>query len=238
MLLNADVKSLEVYTAAYLSQDKVMMDELISGVDMHERNQQTFKLPSRLIAKILGFRILYGGSAYSFVNDSDFMAVSKSEKYWANVIDMYYEKYSGLNQWHDKIVEQAMRTKKLVMPTGRVFKFEPTLTARGDLKWPITNIKNYPVQGTGSDLVAIARVSMFNRMLKSKLRSKMLATVHDSILFDCPDDEVATVAKMIHQVAEDVPQNFKRLFGCEYNLPFLVEVEVGSNYADMEKATC
>ena len=177
MLLNADIKSLEIYTAAYLSQDKVMMDELLSGVDMHSRNQSDFGLPDRLIAKILGFRILYGGTAYSFINDPDFMYVSKSEKYWANVIDKYYDKYKGLKAWHDSLLEQVIRTGKLVMPTGRVYSFSPIKTARGDMKWPITNIKNYPVQGTGSDLVTIARVSLYNRMKKAGLQSKLRATV-------------------------------------------------------------
>lgn len=215
-----------------------MMQELIDGVDMHARNQEAFGLPSRLIAKILGFRILYGGTAYSFVNDPDFMSVSKSDKYWQNVIDRYYSKYQGLKQWHDDIQEKVIRTGRLVMPTGRVFTFEPTVTARGDIKWPVTNIKNYPVQGTGSDLVAIARVSLFNRMKKAQLQSKLLATVHDSILLDCPDNEVATVVKLLHEVAADVPKNFQKLFGVVYNLPFLLECEMGHDYANMEKVEC
>jgi DNA polymerase-1 len=234
MLVGADVKSLEIYTAAFLSQDKVMMKELIDGVDMHERNRADFDLPTRLIAKVLGFRILYGGSAYSFINDPDFMVVSKNQAYWQNAIDKYYAKYQGLQDWHNRIQEEVIRTKQLTMPTGRVYHFDMYKTEKGDYKWPTTNIKNYPVQGTGSDLVAIYRVSLYNRIKKAGLSSKLLATVHDSVLLDSPDDEVSTVVEMLHSVANDVPKNFQKLFGVEYNLPFLVECEVGNNYLNME----
>ena len=56
MLVNIDVSGLEVVCAAYLSQDPVLMDELLTGKDIHTDNQQKFGLPSRLIAKVLKFR--------------------------------------------------------------------------------------------------------------------------------------------------------------------------------------
>lgn len=56
MIVNVDFRALEVVTAAWLSQDKVMMDEIIASVDMHTANQEAFGLPSRLVAKILKFR--------------------------------------------------------------------------------------------------------------------------------------------------------------------------------------
>jgi len=166
------------------------------------------------------------------------MVISKSDKYWQQRIDNYYNKYKGLQKWHEDIQEIVMRTGKLVMPTGRVYTFKAEQNQKGEYKWPTTNIKNYPVQGTGSDLVTIARVSLFRRMREAQLKSKLLATVHDSILVDCPDNEVATVAKMLHSVANDVPRNFEKLFGVKYNLPFLVECEVGPNYSNMENVKC
>lgn len=56
MIVSADAKSLEIYTAAYLSGDPVMTAELTAGLDMHGLNQEAFDLPSRLIAKVLNFR--------------------------------------------------------------------------------------------------------------------------------------------------------------------------------------
>lgn len=56
MLIDIDVRGLEIVCAAYLSQDPVLIYELENGVDLHEDNRVKFGLPSRLIAKVLGFR--------------------------------------------------------------------------------------------------------------------------------------------------------------------------------------
>ena len=58
MLVNVDVKSLEIVCAAYLSQDSVLCKEIVDKVDIHEDNRHRFNLPSRLIAKVFGFRLM------------------------------------------------------------------------------------------------------------------------------------------------------------------------------------
>lgn len=55
--MNADVKSLEVFVAADLSDDKVLKKELLEKLDMHSLNQEKFKLPSRVLAKIFIFKL-------------------------------------------------------------------------------------------------------------------------------------------------------------------------------------
>ena len=65
MIVNLDVKSLEVVVAAWLSGDAVLKKELNDKLDIHGINQEAFGLPERVIAKILVFRILYGGNEYS-----------------------------------------------------------------------------------------------------------------------------------------------------------------------------
>ena len=72
MLLNADAKQLEWICAAYLSQDKVAIKEILGQIDQHKDNQKRFGLPSRLIAKTFVFRLIYGGGAYSYANDPNF----------------------------------------------------------------------------------------------------------------------------------------------------------------------
>lgn len=144
-IVNCDAKALEWIVGAYLSRDKVARQEILDEIDQHTLNQKAFGLPSRLIAKKFVFRLMYGGSAYSYANDPDFTDVSTSEKYWQKVIDAFYNKYTGLRDWHTKIVQEAMQTGQLVMPTGRIYKFEPKKDFRGELKAPETIIKNYPV---------------------------------------------------------------------------------------------
>ena len=65
MLIQADAKALEWWTAVWLSQDKTGMNEILNGLDLHTENQKAFGLPSRLIAKKYLFRTIYRGSAYA-----------------------------------------------------------------------------------------------------------------------------------------------------------------------------
>lgn len=233
MIVNSDAKALEVNCAAYLSQDPVLLEEVRNGFDMHSSNQQILGLPSRLIAKVFVFRLIYGGSAYAFSVDADFALCGFSQKKWQDIIDKFYEKYKGLYAWHTKIVQDVIQYGKLVMPTGRIYKYEPYLNHRGERTWPRTTILNYPVQGLGADIMTIVRVDFYNRLLGLNLQAKIINTVHDSIVVDCPKKEVDTITDLFYNIYMDVPKNFQKLFGVEYNLPLTNEISVGPNLKDL-----
>lgn len=235
MIINSDAKQLEVNVAAYLSQDSILLDEVRNKVDIHQANKERFGLPSRLIAKIFKFRLIYGGSAYSYANDADFADVGFSVKQWQNVIDEYYNKYKGLAKWHTNIIQTAIATGQLIMPTGRRFSFESKPNYKGELVWPETTIKNYPVQGTGADIMSIIRVDFSKRFREQQIKGVLVSTVHDSIVVDVEDSEVAKVIDLFNKVYYDMPKNFKKLFGIEYNLPIFNEVSVGPNMKDLEE---
>lgn len=233
MLLQADAKALEWVCASFLSQDKTAYKEIWENVDQHTDNQKRFNLPSRLIAKTFVFRLIYGGSAFSYANDPNFKDIG-GEAFWEGVIREFYSKYDGLGQWHTKIVQDAMRDRKLTMPTGRVYNYEPFVKGN-KITWPRTKILNYPVQGLGADLMSIARVSLANR-IRGMEGVKLINTVHDSIILDFDDkicDNISLV-KLVDKCFTDVPANFKKLFGVDFNLPMRVECQVGPNWKDME----
>ena len=232
-IVNVDFKSLEVVTAAWLSQDPVMMDEIKSGKDMHEANRVAFGLPSRLVAKVLKFRILYGGTAYSFAQDPDFTPVSKKVQFWEDVIDKYYSKYKGLDKWHKLLIKSATTTGTVTTPLGRQFQYEVKKNKRGENVWPITDIKNWPVQGTGADIVCMSRVMINKRF--SGLKSKLISTVHDSIVADCPNDEVDTVCNIFSEEIAKTPKYLSKYFDVDFNLPLVGEVSVGPNFLDLEE---
>jgi DNA polymerase I-like protein with 3'-5' exonuclease and polymerase domains len=179
--------------------------------------------------------LIYGGSAYSYAHDPDFTEVSSSEKYWQKIIDSFYEKYVDIYKWHVKILQTVIETNTLVMPTGRQYKFYPAPNYRGELKWPETIIKNYPVQGLGADLMAIARVDFARKFWDSGLEGKLRSTVHDSIVLDTPSKNVDTTVQMFYDTFRDIPENFKRIFGVEYSLPLFCEVKVGQDMKNLEK---
>lgn len=237
MLVNIDVKGLEWVTVVWFAQDKVGMDEILSGADQHAINQQAFGLPERRIAKIFVFRLIYGGSKWAYALDPDFNWISKDPAYWQKVIDKFYDKYKGISKQHANWVREATTTGRLVMPTGRTFQFQRYQNKRGEWEWPRTQILNYPVQGTGHDIVTIARVSLWKRVRANEsLRDHVLfvSTVHDSIVLDVDSScDVLALYGIIRNVFRDVPTNFKLLFGVDLNLPIQCDIKVGNNLLDM-----
>ncbi len=232
--MNADAKQLEWICAAFLSQDETAIYEILNGVDQHADNMERFGLPTRLIAKTFVFRLIYGGSAYSYAMDHNFSDIG-DETFWQGVIDQFYAKYKGLKQWHEDLLTQAMTYGHVDMPTGRFYKFEPEVKY-DKVKFPRTKILNYPVQGLGADLMALARVSLRNRLL-DKEGILLINTVHDSIVLDF-DPQVwdnNSLVQLVTKCFNDVPKNFKRLFGMEFNLPMRVQCEIGSDWANMEE---
>src|SRR5262249_59445266 len=61
---------------------------------------------------------------------------------------------------------------------------------------------NAPIQGTAADLVKIAMVRMARELDERKLRSRMLLQVHDELLFESPDDEVAALRALATEAME------------------------------------
>lgn len=202
---------------------------------MHSDNQMKFGLPSRLIAKIFVFRLIFGGSAYSYAMDPDFRDAGLSQKQWQKVIDQFYAKYPDLYKWHISLVEEVTRTGFVTIPTGREFHYSPIKKPNGDIDWPRTTILNYSVQGFGADLMMVARLSFANRLKAGGYKTKLISTVHDSIVCDSPDDEYLRIVKLFHEVFADIPKNFEKIFGVELNVPMKCEVLIGSNLKEMKE---
>lgn len=210
------------------------MQEIIDKVDFHALNQARFKLPSRTLAKIFVFKLLYGATAYGYSIDPDFNWISKSEKFWQEIIDEFYNKYKGIHKWHNRIINTVMETGQLVMPTGRIYEFKRYPNYKGEMMWPLTQIKNYPVQGLGADLVAIGRVALWKRIKKSGLTPVLFqSTVHDSIDLDTKSELCYNICKLVKSSIEDIPINFERLFKTKFNLPITVEIGYGPNLGEL-----
>lgn len=225
-------------TYLYLSQDKVGIEEWHNVVndptkfDIHKDNQTKFNLPSRLIAKVFLFRWIYRGPAFAYARDPDFMVVSKDQRFWQDVIDQYYSKYKDLYKTHMKYLQEVNRTGLLQSPLGREYQFKK-YDKHGEKAYSEYEITNYPNQGLGADVMAVARVSAAARFARYNLRSKLISTIHDSISSDSPDDEVAAVKEIFLEVFRDLPKNIERAYGIKWDLPMLGEVSVGPNMKDL-----
>lgn len=234
MLVSCDAAQLEWRTVLELSRDEVGIREVIEGQDTHSLNQTAFELPSRLIAKIYLFRTIFRGSGYAFANDPAFMHVSSDPKYWDAIGKKFYAKYAGIDAVHKLWANDVVNGKPLVGPTGRVWAIDMGRDRWGDIRIPWTILTNYPVQGTGADVMMVARLSFARRLKSLGIPALLISTVHDSIVVDCESQYVQDVANLFYQVFDDLVTNLNRTFGINWRVPLNCEVKAGMDMKNMK----
>ena len=238
MLIGGDASQLEWRTCVEISNDPVGLQEILDNIDFHALNQEQFGLPSRLIAKIYLFRTIFNrGKGYAFTVDPDFLHVSTSIKYWDEIGHKFYSKYKALDKLYDKNLQLISMGKPIIGPLGREWLIKPLINYKGEFELPVTKAVNYPVQGTGADVMMVARISLRNRLMKlpDSKYIKFISTVHDSVYIDAPSDFVKPIAKTFHEVFNDLPKNIEKLFGYKWKTPLGCEVKIGMDMKNMEK---
>jgi DNA polymerase I-like protein with 3'-5' exonuclease and polymerase domains len=240
LILVIDLSQLEWRVAAWLSQDPVAMSEIISGVDQHLANAEEFfgDAKYRQEAKIMTFRLLYGGSAYAFFMDP--LMPDFSQKRWNGIVDQYNRKYFTLSNWQQMNITRVPQDDGyLYSPTGRIYKIPKVEHNRhpGVFTFSDTCIKNYPVQGTATgDIVPLAMRVIDKRIQadsRAYMSSNWMGQVHDSVLFDTMPHEVLPLAKLGILAFEDLPEIISSYWGVDFNLPLTGEAEWGPNYGKM-----
>ena len=223
-ITEGDYGQLEFRVAAELSGCKVALHDIKCGVDVHQYTADTItaagQVTSRQDAKAHTFKPLYGG-----------MSGTPAEvSYYKSFID----KYRGIKAWHETICDRAVATQRLVLPTGRTYKFpEATRTKYGYVTGS-TKIKNYPVQGFATaDIVPCATIDVYNEMKRRDVKSVLINEVHDSIVVDtCPGEE-KIIVDILAQSMLQVPDTMKRRFNYSLKVPMAVEIKQGINWLDM-----
>jgi len=165
------------------------------------------------------------------------MHVSTSVKYWDAVGEKFYSKYKGIDKLYDTNLALIASGKPLIGPLGREWLIPWITNYKGELELPVTKAVNYPTQGTGHDVMALARVSFYKRLRQSQYNDKTLlcSTIHDSIMVDAPKAYTEPLVKMFHEVFRDLPKNIKNIFGYDWKVPLACEVKAGMNMKDMKE---
>lgn len=200
-------------------------------------NQEAFGLPSRLIAKKFLFRCIFLGQAHTYANDPEFFDVSSNPKYWQEVIDRFFEKYSGFRKWVDATIRQAVNTGQTSIPTGRIFVYERKPNRHGEMVWPETEIANHPIQGLEAEIMKVYRILLRPKVQEFKKRTGsgivLFSSIHDSVSHDVEDEYIHDIRKIYEETATEVPAALKKYFGFDFNLPFRVECQYGKNFSEL-----
>lgn len=235
MLLACDASQLEWRTLLELAKDEVGIQEIIGGEDTHAKNQEAFGLPSRLIAKIFLFRTIYRGSGWSFANDPDFMHVSASSQFWDEMNAKFYAKYKGITQCHNHWKDLVMSGHNITGPMGRSWSCPPRRDYKGELKVPWTTLTNFPVQGTGADVMMLARIMAKKRIENAGIPCDFISTVHDSIVLDCRERHLHDLQLIFDGVFADLPSRIRDVFGYNWTVPMACESKYGPDMKNMSK---
>jgi DNA polymerase-1 len=232
-----DLKQIEWKLAAELSGDRIMIDEINAGIDQHDATGADLfgGEGDRVDWKVFNFRMIYGGSYYGFYMDHKMPDFAMNV--WQNIVQDFCVKYSGLTAWQQRNIAATLRGEPMVLFTGRRFHFYKTLWKDGIWQYNERQVKNYPVQGlAGGDILPLVASMIRKGLMKYDLKSKLILTVHDSIVFDAKKLEIKLLAKLCHSVGNQLSQSIESYFGYRTSVTnFGGDFEIGETYGGLER---
>ena len=224
-ILEADFAQLEFRVAALLSQDKVAMEEVSTGFDVHsytakiitEAGQPT----SRQEAKAHTFAPLYGATGFG--------RTKAEAEYYTHFMD----KYRGIAKWHKKLGDEAINLGRIKIPSGRQYAFPDVERRASGTPTHFTMIKNYPVQGFATaDIVPIVLLEIETRL--NGYKSMLVNSVHDSVVLDVHPLEEKDVLRIIDDVNKSLKSIVESYYDIDVNVPLLLESKIGDNWLDVK----
>lgn len=122
-------------------------------------------------------------------------------------------------KWHDRYMEK------------KSFRFLSGFRCTGEMRR--NEVINFPVQGTAFHCLLWSLIQLHQWLEVNEMETKIIGTVHDSIVFSFHPDEVQTVLKKVQKVmCEDVRCHWPWII-----VPLAVEAEIappGKSWAEME----
>lgn len=224
-LISADYSQLELRILAHITRDPVMLEAYQKNEDIHAKtarlvfgatDEKDLKEKRRL-AKIVNFGIAYAVEAFGL---SQRVGISKQEA--RKVIDDYFATYKGIRAYMDRIPEGAREKGYVTSLFGRRRYFpgikDRNFAVRSRAEREAINM---PIQGTASDIVKIAMINVANALKNEGLETKMIMQVHDELLFESPEKEVAKASEIIKREMEAA---------AKLDVPLIAEIGVGDNW--------
>lgn len=230
-----DLAQAELRVVAMLSGDPLLVQALLSS-DVHRTiASMVYGLPPEQItsaqrkkSKGVTFGLLYGGSEEGL---ADRIGVSVHEV--SEVMQKIFGVFKHLNQWILQQHELARRTGITETLLGRTRDLTK-VTQRSGQKAANRRATNTPVQSIASDMDLIIMFVCSELLVNEQLKSRPIAGIHDSILFDIYPGEERAVAEVIQfafTCLNDTPLSTLDLWG---KLPMAGELLIGKSWAHIE----
>jgi DNA polymerase-1 len=229
ILLSADYSQVELRLLAHFSQDPTMLKSFKDNVDIHTQTAaEVMGIPvsqvtpsQRGMAKTVNFGLMYGQSSFGLAST---LKISRTEA--KNYIDMYFTRFSSIKKFLDTLKDKAEQTGYAETLHGRK-RFLPDIHSQNrTIKAQAERMAiNSPIQGTAADIIKIAMIKIDQEIGSKKLNSKMLLQVHDELIFEVDEDELAQMKEIVKNGMENV---------VELSVPLSVEMGIGINWYDLK----
>ncbi len=226
-LLSADYSQIELRILAHYADDPLFIEAFRQDEDIHTRTaSEVFQTPADAVsaelrrqAKAINFGIVYGMSAYGLSRE-----LGITPKMAQTYIDHYFERYSGIKAYMEQTIEQARQEQRTCTLLGRL-RLLPDIASRNAnvRQFAERTAINTPIQGTAADLIKVAMIRMAAALAEHRLQTQMLLSVHDEIVFEVPEQELADIKRLAPEVMERVWQ---------LKVPLKVNVAWGPNWAE------
>jgi DNA polymerase-1 len=224
-LVSADYSQIELRIMAHLSGDKGLLDAFAQGEDIHRATAaEVFGVTplevsneQRRAAKAINFGLIYGMSAFGLARQID-VDRTAAQTY----MDRYFARYPGVARYMEETRAAAKENGYVETIFGRRLWLPDIRSSNvGRRQGAERAAINAPMQGTAADLIKLAMIAVQDWLDREGLQSRLILQVHDELVLEVPDDELAAVKEALPKLMAGV---------AKLSVPLVAEVGVGANW--------
>ena len=224
-IVSADYSQIELRIMAHLSSDAGLLHAFAHGLDVHRATAaeifavepEAVSNEQRRYAKVINFGLIYGMSAFGLASQLG-IERSAAQAY----IERYFARYPGVANYMQNTREQAKQQGYVETVFGRRLWLPEINGGNGMRRQAAERAAiNAPMQGTAADLIKLAMVAVQNWLEKEKLHTRLIMQVHDELVLEVPDSELALVKEKLPGLMCHV---------AELKVPLEVGLGVGTNW--------
>jgi DNA polymerase-1 len=203
VLISADYSQVELRVLAHIADEPVLKEIFLRGEDVHTATaSQVFGRPpeeltpmDRSKSKMINYGIVYGLSDYGL---ADRLNIPREEA--KAFIDAYLERFPRVAELIRATIAAATELGHVTTLYGRRRQI-PELKARN---WQVRSLGerlavNTVIQGTAADVMKLAMIAVDRELARRDLRTRMILTIHDELLFEGPREEVEDVRALVER---------------------------------------
>lgn len=237
VLAALDYSQIELRIAAFLSDDKKLIEIFTTGEDVHASvASEVFEVPldnvdkeMRRKAKVINFGILYGMGVNALRQNLGAETTrAEAQKFYND----YFEKFSGLAEYLNKTKADAQRKGYTETFFGRRRYFEGINSKLPFIKAMAERMAiNAPIQGTNADIVKIAMKKIDDYLVSEKLDKDayLILQVHDELVYEIKEEKAKGITEKIKDIMENIidPKDIK-------GIRCIANAAIGKNWGELK----